>query len=101
MKKRTKTLYKTIKAIRYGIHLFDIDTGKFYKLISIYGLPRFGYFLIGQVDKRWIVVKVLTTREKKDYQSLPYFTRVQFSQFVISNYGLNSATQKVIDSLDL
>lgn len=97
-----KFLYKTIKAERFYASLFDLDTGKSYKLISTYNLTESGYYLIKQADDgRWIVLKEVPTRKIEHYEKLPYLTRIQLYQFLSINYGFSSKIQKVIDSLDL
>lgn len=102
MKMQNKFLYKTIKAVRFFASLFDIDSGKPYKLITAHNLTKSGYFLIRQVDDgRWLVVKEVPIGKSEDYNSLPYLTRIQLYQFLAQNYGFSKRVQKVIDSLDL
>lgn len=102
MKMKNKFLYKTIRAIRFYANLFDITTGKSYKLVTAYNLTKSGYFLIRQVDDgRWLVMKEVPIWKSEDYNHLPYLTRIQLYQFLSQNYGFSSKVQKVIDSLDL
>lgn len=102
MKMKNKCLYKTIKALRFYASLFDVETGKTYKLVTSYGLTKSGYFLIQQVDNRkWLAVKEVPIKENEGYSHLPYFTKIQLYQFLIRNYGFSRRVQKVLDSLDL
>ena len=102
MKMKNKFLYKTIRAIRFYANLFDITTGKSYKLVTAYNLTKSGYFLIRQVDDgRWLVMKEVPIWKSEDYNLLPYLTKIRLYQFLSQNYGFSSKVQKVIDSLDL
>lgn len=102
MKTTNKFVYKTIKAIRFYARLFDITTGKSYKLVTAHNLTESGYFLIKQVDNdEWLVLKEVPTRKIEHYNQLPYLTRIQLYQFLSLNYGFSSKIQKIIDSLDL
>lgn len=102
MKNSNKFLYKTIKAIRFYASLFDLDTGKSYKLVSAYGLPKSGYFLLSPAnDGRWVVLKKVRIPKVEHYNLLPYLTRIQLYQFLAQNYSFSKRVQKVIDSLDL
>lgn len=102
MRIKKKCLYKTIKALRFYASLFDIETGKTYKLVTSYGLTKSGYFLIQQVDNgKWLAVKEVPIKENEGYSHLPYFTKIQLYQFLFRNYGFSSKVQKVLDSLDL
>lgn len=102
MKKQNELSYKTVKAIRFYNSLFDITTGRSYKLVTSYGLTESGYFLIKQVDNgKWLVLKEVAIGKIEDYNTLPYLTRIQLYQFLALNYYSSSKIQKVIDSLDL
>jgi hypothetical protein len=102
MKMQNKFLYKTIKAIRFYASLFDLDTGKSYKLVSAYGLPKSGYFLLNPAnDGRWVVLKKARTPKIEHYNLLPYLTRIRLYQFLVTNYGFSSKIQKEIEELDL
>ena len=102
MKKQNELLYKTVKAIRFYNSLFDITTGRSYKLVTSYGLTESGYFLIKQVDNgRWLVLKEVALRKIEDYTTLPYLTRIQLYQFLSQNYDFSTKAQEIIDSLDL
>ena len=95
-------LYKTIKAIRFIGYLFDTNTGKYYKLITTYGVGSSGYFLIKPLDDgRWLVVKQLLIGKKEDYNQLPYITRLRLNQFLLQKYGNIRSIQKIADSIDL
>lgn len=97
-----KFLYKTIKAVRFYASLFDINTGKYYKLVTAHNLIESGYFLIKQVDnEKWLVLKEVPTRKIEHYNQLPYLVKIRLYQFLSLNYGFSSKIQKVIDSLDL
>ena len=105
MKNSNKLLYKTIKAVRFYASLFDIDSGKPYKLVTAHCLSNYGYYLIKQVDNgQWLVIKEAPIRKNEVYgslHSLPYLTRIRLYQFLSQNYGFSKQVQKVIDSLDL
>lgn len=102
MKKAYNRLYKTIKAMRFFANLFDVDTGKVYRLVTSYSLGKSGYFLIKQTAKgEWLVVKEAPMVKNERYDSLPYLTRLKLYQFLAQNYGFSNRIQKVIDSLDL
>lgn len=102
MKKPNKFSYRTIKAVRFFANLFDVDTGKVYRLVTSYSLGKSGYFLIRQTDKgEWLVVKEAPMVKNEGYIDLPYLTRLKLYQFLAQNYGFSNRIQKVIDSLDL
>lgn len=102
MKNSNKFLYKTIKAVRFFASLFDIDSGKPYKLVTAHCLSNCGYYLIRQIDdEKWLVMKEVPIGKIEHYDTLPYLTRIRLYQFLSQNYGFSSRIQKVIDSLDL
>lgn len=102
MRMKHKSLYRTVKAMRFFANLFDTDTGKVYRLVTSYSLGKSGYFLIKQTAKgEWLVVKEAPMVKNEGYVDLPYLTRLKLYQFLAQNYGFSNRIQKVIDSLDL
>lgn len=95
-------LYKTIRAVRFYTTLFDLDTGKYYRLVTAYLVCKSGYFLIIPCeDDKWLVRKCFSMHISDDYNQLPYLVRLRLHQFLIQKYGMLSSIQKILENIDL
>lgn len=94
-------LYKTIKASRFYSYLFDLETGKYYKVVNCGNCGKYGYFLILRTHEGdWRVVKQLLLGENKHYNTLPLFTKLSLLSFLVEKFGTYKSIQKIIESLE-
>lgn len=79
--------YKTIKAIKLGNLLIDLDTGEEFNIINWGDTYRSGYYMLQQYNEsQWLMLKQVREWKFREYwyvNSRPFFVKSTLKKYLL------------------